>query len=121
MEYGFAARLGLSVAALKNAAGRFVRPTDEAGRSAIAGAGDDVPADPRTYLADPKGDDAYPIITLSWLLLHERYRDQAKAAAIKDFVGWGLTEGQAFSGKLGYIPPPASASRRALQALANVS
>lgn len=121
VEYGFAARLGLSMAALENAAGKFVRPTDEAGRSTIAAAGDDVPADPRTYLADPKGDDSYPIITLSWLLLHERYRAPATGAAIKEFVGWGLTEGQAFSVKLGYIPLPASASRGALQALANVS
>jgi len=121
VEYGFAARLGLPMAALENAAGRFVPPAEESGRATIAAAGDDVPGDLRTYLADPKGDNAYPIITFSWLLLHERYRDPAKSAAIKDFVGWGLTEGQGLGAKLGYIPLPAAVSRRALQAVAGVS
>ena len=106
VEYGFAARLGLPVATLENKAGRFVPPTEAAGRATITAAGDDVPQDLRTYLADPKGDESYPIITLSWLLLHERYRDPAKSALIKEFVGWGLTEGQSFSVNLGYIPLP---------------
>ncbi len=121
VEFGFAERLGLAMAALENSAGRFVRPTEEAGRATMAAAGDDVPEDLRTYLADPKGEDSYPIITLSWLLLHERNRDPAKSAALKEFVGWGLTEGQAFSIKLGYVPLPAAVGTRALQALAGIS
>lgn len=121
VEFGFAARLGLPMAAVENSSGKFVRPTEEAGRVTIAEAGDDVPDDLRTYLADPQGADSYPIITLSWLLLHERYRDPAKSAAIKEFVGWGLTEGQASSVRLGYIPLPAAVSARAVQALAGVS
>ena len=47
---------------------------------------------------------------MSWLALHERYRNPVKGAALKEFVGWGLTEGQAFSTKLGYVLPPASLS-----------
>lgn len=121
VEFGFAARLGLPMAILENKDGRFVAPTDAAAEATIAAAGDDVPADLRTYLADPKGGDSYPIITLSWLLLHERYRDPAKSAAVKEFVRWGLTEGQSLSGKLGYVPLPAALSGRALQALAGVS
>jgi phosphate transport system substrate-binding protein len=121
VEYGFAARLGLHMATVENRAGQFVHPTEEAGRATIAAAGDDVAEDPRTSLADPKGDRSYPIITFSWLLVHERYRDPAKSAAIKDFVGFGLTEGQSLGADLGYIPLPAASISRARQALAAVN
>lgn len=121
VEYGFAARLRLPMAVLENKEGRFVASTDAAAQATIAAAGDDVPADLRTYLADPKGQESYPIFTLSWLLLHERYRDPAKSAAIKEFARWGLTQGQSMSGKLGYVPLPAGLSDRALQALAAIS
>jgi len=121
VEYGFAARLRLPMAVLENEEGTFVAPTDAAAQATIAAAGDDVPADLRTYLADPKGQESYPIFTLSWLLLHERYRDPAKSAAIKEFARWGLTQGQSISGKLGYVPLPAAFSDRALQALAAIS
>lgn len=117
VEYGFAARLGLPMAILENKAGKFVSPTESAGEAAIAAAGDDVPEDLRTYLADPVGEESYPIITLSWVALHERYQDPAKGAALKEFIIWGLTEGQAFSAKLGYVPLPASLSARSRQAL----
>jgi phosphate transport system substrate-binding protein len=121
VEFCFAARLGLPMVALENKAGKFIAPTDAAGRATMAAAGDDVPDDLRSYLADPEGDQAYPIITLSWLALHERYRNPVKGAALKEFVGWGLTEGQAFGTKLGYVPLPASLSGRSRQALSAVN
>lgn len=121
VEYGFAARLGLPMAMLENGAGRFVRPTDEAGRATIEAASGEMPDDLRAYLADPTGEASYPIITLSWLLLRERYHDPAKASVIKEFVGWGLTEGQEFSVKLGYMPLPEALKERAQRMLAGVS
>lgn len=80
-----------------------------------------MPDDLRSYLADPEGDQAYPTITLSWVALHERYRNPVKGAALKEFVGWGLTEGQAFSSTLGYVPLPASLSGRSQQVLSVVN
>lgn len=120
VEYGFAARLGLPMAILENKAGKFIAPTESAAKATMAAAGDEVPDDLRTYLADPEGDDSYPIITLSWLALHERYRNPAKGAALKEFVSWGLTDGQAFSAKLGYVPLPAALSGRSRQALSAI-
>ena len=43
------------MAALENTAGKFVRPTEEAARATIAAAGDDVPADLRTYSGRSEG------------------------------------------------------------------
>jgi phosphate transport system substrate-binding protein len=39
----------------------------------------------------------------SWLLLYKQYDDQHKAAALKQYIKWCLTEGQAFNEALGYI------------------
>jgi ABC-type phosphate transport system substrate-binding protein len=41
--------------------------------------------------------------TVSWLLLYKHYDDQHKAAALKHYIKWCLTEGQAFNEALGYI------------------
>ncbi len=120
VEFGFAARLGLKLAALENKAGKFVQPTKEIGRATVVAAGGDVPADLRAYLADPQGEQSYPIMTLTWMLLHERYRDPTKSAALKEFIGWGLSEGEGIAVSLGYLPLPAALSGHAQSLLASV-
>ena len=54
-------------------------------------------------LPDPDGKESYPIVTFSWLLLYKQYDDHLKAAALKQYVKWCLTEGQAFNESLGYV------------------
>ena len=46
---------------------------------------------------------SYPIVTFSWLLLYRQYDDQQKAAALKQYIKWCLTEGETFNEALGYI------------------
>ena len=56
-------------------------------------------------------------MSLSWLLLYERYPDPQKSAALKRFLTWGLSLGQSYASELGYIPLPgdvASLSRAAV-------
>ena len=79
-----------------------------------------IPPNLRLFLPDPDGEESYPILTLTWVLVHERYPDREKAAILKAFLHWGLTEGQSFSRKLGYIPLPeevAALSRSAVSRL----
>ena len=98
VEYGFARKLGLSMASLQNKA--------------------QMPSNLRLYVPDPDGAESYPIVSLSWLLLYERYPDQEKSAALKRFVTWGLSSGQPYATELGYIALPAeitSLSRAALE------
>ena len=66
----------------------------------------DARANLRVFIPDPDGAESYPIISFSWLLLKERNADPAKAAALKRFVNWGLSEGQGLSSELGYIRLP---------------
>lgn len=116
VEYGFAKRLGLPVAALQNKSGRFIKPTDESGQSALAATAD-APDKAAMAVSDPTAAEAYPIVTYSWLLLYETYADARKNAAIRQFVSYGMTDGQATAAKLGYVALPASVAARGRAAI----
>ncbi|HYB40282.1 MAG TPA: phosphate ABC transporter substrate-binding protein PstS [Candidatus Methylomirabilis sp.] len=106
VEYHFARRLGLPMAWLQNKSGRYVEPGERGGQMALASTVKLMPGNLRLFLPDPDGAESYPIVTYTWLLLRDRYTDPQKAAALKRFVTWGLTSGQAYSRDLGYIALP---------------
>lgn len=106
VEYGFAKRLGLPMIRLQNKAGIFVEPNPNSGQAALAANVDQIPSNLRVFLPDPEGQDSYPIVTFTWLLLHDQYPDQRKGTALKGFVNWALADGQRYSGDEGYIPLP---------------
>lgn len=121
VEYHFAKRLGLPIAQLQNKAGRYIEPSEASALAALADNAKTMPTNLRLFMPDPAGENDYPIVTLTWLLLHERYRDPQKAAALKRFVAWGLTTGQTYSSELGYIPLPDEVRAPALAALERVN
>ena len=116
VEYSFAKRLGLPMAHLENKAGRHVEPNAVSGRAALANL-KDIPGNLRIFLPDPEGEDSYPIVSLTWLLLYSRYPDPGKSAALKRFVNWALTDGQSLGGELGYCALPADLAERAKAAV----
>ena len=120
VEYGFAKRLGLPTAQLQNRAGRFVTPDAASGEAALAAAVGHMPTNLRAFLPDPDGEASYPIVTFTWLLLYGQYTELEKAAALKQFVDWALTDGQRYSGELGYIPLPSNVASLSRAALASV-
>ncbi|WP_139556511.1 phosphate ABC transporter substrate-binding protein PstS [Methylotetracoccus oryzae] len=120
VEYGQARRLGLAMALLENAAGQFVAPAETSGQAALKNNLSAMPANLRLFLPDPKGEEAYPIVTLSWLLLYPRYDGAGRADAVKDFVTWGLTEGQTHSRELGFLPLPDELLRLSRSAVASI-
>jgi len=118
VEYGYAVNNGLSMASLQNKAGKFVKPTDESGAATLSHV--EFPENLRIWPEDPAGDDDYPIATFTWLLLYKKYSDAAKLKALKEFITYGLTDGQKFSSELGYIPLPAAVVEKSKAALASV-
>lgn len=120
VEYGFAKRLDLPVAALQNKAGRYVMPTEPAGQAALAETSAGRDGDPAMMVLNPSGADAYPVVTYSWLFAYRKYGDEAKGAAVKDFVAWGLTEGQRFAADMGYLRLPEEVVNQGRQALADL-
>jgi phosphate transport system substrate-binding protein len=104
VEYWFAQRLGLRMAALQNKVGNFITPTGHAGELALLGRVARV-EELAASVTDPSGADAYPLVTYSWMFLYPRHVDQAKALALREFAGWSLSDrGQDYGAQLGYLP-----------------
>ena len=106
------------MASLQNKSGKFVKPSDESGAATLANV--TFPENLRVWPDDPTGADDYPIATFTWLLLYKKYPDAAKLKALKEFITYGLTDGQKFAGELGYIALPAAVVEKSKAALASV-
>jgi phosphate transport system substrate-binding protein len=103
-EYSYAKENGLKMATIQNKVGSFITPSPDAAAKAFVGAklGEDL----SIKLPDPEGKEAYPIVSLTYLLLYSQYPDQQKAEALKGVVQWALKDGKQFASDLGYIPLP---------------
>jgi phosphate transport system substrate-binding protein len=108
VELAYANSNKLPVAHVRNKAGVFVSPTLAATTAALAGAMKTMAptTDFRVSVTDPEGRGAYPIASMTYLLLHKTYADAAKAKELVKFVWWGETDGQARAEPLGYAPLP---------------
>ncbi|NTU48052.1 MAG: phosphate ABC transporter substrate-binding protein PstS, partial [Syntrophobacteraceae bacterium] len=106
VEYGYAQRAGLAMAALENKSGNFIEPSPGRGQATLTNTQNEMPENRRMFFPDPPGEDSYPIVTYSWILLYGTYPNQKKAEALKDFVKWGITDGQKFSEGLGFCSLP---------------
>jgi phosphate transport system substrate-binding protein len=116
VEYSYAQKLGLPIAAVENQAGEFVEPNATSAAKALEEG--DVSESLKTFIPDPIGKGAYPIVTYSWILAYQQYDDAAKGEAVKALLEWGLLEGQQFSEDLGYVPLPEEMVERAIAAVA---
>jgi phosphate transport system substrate-binding protein len=104
VEYWFAQRLGLRMAALQNKLGAFITPTAASGELALSGRVAQV-KELTASVADPPEAGAYPITTYSWMFLYAQYPDRAKGVAMREFAQWGLAQpGQNYGAQLGYLP-----------------
>ncbi|MBE9079068.1 phosphate ABC transporter substrate-binding protein PstS [Romeria aff. gracilis LEGE 07310] len=102
VEYTYANENNISMASLENQAGNYIEPSPEAGAAVLEG--QEIPDDFALTVPDPEGDQAYPIVGLTWMLLYPEYDDPQKAEAINAMVEWALQEGDEQATELGYIP-----------------
>jgi phosphate transport system substrate-binding protein len=117
VEYGIAQRARLPMAWLENKTGQFIQPRGDSGMATLQNV--EMPENLRVFVPDPDGKDSYPIVTFSWLLLYRQY-EQHKAAALKQYLKWCLTEGQAFNEALGYIRLAPQVIERTMTAVDNI-
>lgn len=110
VEYGFATKNNLSVAALENKAGKFIVPTSESASQSLAQV--ELPENLRAFITDPPGEESYPIVTYSWMLLFKKYDDPNKAISMEAMIQFGLNEGQKQAGQLGYVELPRNVRER---------
>ena len=112
VNYGYV-KDGLQQPALQNKAGNFVTASAE---TASAGLGKIVLDDQlRGADANPAGDNAYPIVSLTWILAYPEYD---KNEGVKSMLRYMLSpEQQAKADSLGYVPLPEELRQKALTAV----
>ena len=115
LELPFAVENALSIAALGNARGHFVRP--DAGSIGAAAAGIDVANPPRTLL-NSSDDAAYPLASFAYALVDANGQDAIKGEAVATFLTWAIHDGQKLLPALHYaaLPEPVVAKAEALVA-----
>jgi phosphate transport system substrate-binding protein len=114
-----AAKANLDVAAIKNKAGKFVKPTPAGAAAAAAGA--EVAADLTYNPLDAPGDAAYPITSPTWILVMKTQSSAAKAALLKDYLKYVLTTGQSAAESVLYAKLPADLAQKAVDQLDQIT
>ncbi|AFZ16933.1 phosphate ABC transporter substrate-binding protein PstS [Allocoleopsis franciscana] len=119
IEYGYAKQNNLKAAALENKAGKFVSYNDQSASKTLEAV--QLPENLRAFIPDPEGDESYPVISYTWLLVHEKYPDATKAKAIEGMIEYALTEGQKVAPELGYVPLPKNVAQKVAVAADKIS
>lgn len=110
VELSYAEQNHLPTAAIENQAKQFVQPTAAGATAAIAAFSTQLAQDPRVPIVNPPASapSAYPISGFTFLIIPTDGPDQARRAALKQFIQYIITDGQAVAGTLSYAPLPDS-------------
>jgi phosphate transport system substrate-binding protein len=119
VEYGYAKNNNVKFASLENKAGKFVMPNEQSASKTLETV--ELPENFRAFISDPEGDEAYPVVTYTWMMTHKKYDDPAKAKAVEAMIEYGLTEGQKNSAELGYVPLPKNVVEKVATAADQIS
>jgi phosphate transport system substrate-binding protein len=103
VEYTYAVQHGLVTAQLRNRAGHFVRASEAGVRAALASAQWSRPGY-YEVLADRDGADSWPIVGVSFALIHQRQEEAADAVATLKFLHWVYSHGAELARQLHYVP-----------------
>jgi phosphate transport system substrate-binding protein len=106
VELAYAEQNKITYASVQNSAGNFVAPSVESA-SAAADAFP-MPANMTSMITNTSAAQGYPITGFSWIIF---FKDGPKADAVKKFVNWTTTKGQADGKALYYAPLPQSVTQ----------
>lgn len=112
VSLNYAVQHRLPVAALRNRAGNFIKPT----LASVSTAGDVLlQSDARVMITDTPAPEGYPISAFTYLLVYREQaydqRSRGKAEALFDFLHWTISEGQVYAPGLHYAPLPPRVTR----------
>ena len=113
VELIYAIQNKMPYAEVKNAAGKFVKPSLESITAAMATA--QIPDDFRFSITNAPGEGAYPICGATWLLVYEQQKDATKGKKLVEFLKWSQKDGEKMAKDLDYAPLPEALQARVLQ------
>ncbi len=93
--------------ALKNKAGNYITPNQDAVADAASGANFRVKG-MAPDLLDQAHKNAWPITSATYVLAYEQGADAARQKGIVEFFTWSLNNGQKMAEDLGFVPLPAN-------------
>jgi phosphate transport system substrate-binding protein len=114
LNYGYVNGGKFQQVALQNRAGNFVKANAETSAAGLS----KIVLDDQLRGADPNpaGENAYPIVSLTWILAYPE-----SAPGVKDTLRYMLSEkSQAKSDSLGYVPLPEDLRQKALTAVDSI-
>ncbi|MDQ1363156.1 MAG: phosphate transport system substrate-binding protein, partial [Pseudomonadota bacterium] len=97
----------MTFVALKNRAGNYIVPSQDAVADAAAGANFKVRG-MAPDLLDQMHKNAWPITTATYALAYEKGTDAAKQKDVVNFFTWSLNNGQKMAEELGFVALPAN-------------
>lgn len=97
----------MNFVALKNRAGNYIVPSQDAVADAAAGANFKVRG-MAPDLLDQTAKNAWPITSATFMLAYEKGTDATKQKGVVDFFTWSLNNGQKMAGDLGFVALPAN-------------
>ena len=104
VEYAYVKQNRMTYALLRNAAGQFVAPDDQAFKAAAAGA--EWAKTFHQVLTNQPGAQAWPITGATFILMHKAQDKPAQAAATLKFFDWIYKNGDKTAEDLDYVPMP---------------
>ncbi len=116
VELAYAIQNSMTMACHEEQVRQLRRP--EPRSTSAAADGIQVPADMNILplVMDSANPEAYPIVTGTYILAYDKMPDAAKAAALKAFLTWALSDdGTAIAEDLGYAPLPSGLKDAALK------
>ena len=96
---------GMNFVALKNKAGNYIVPSQDAVADAAGGANFKVKG-MAPDLLDQTHKNAWPITSATYVLAYEKGGDAAKQKGVVDFFTWSLNNGQKMAEELGFVALP---------------
>ena len=108
VELSFALQNKLTYARLKNAAGKFVIPSDDSFQSAANNADWASAKDFYLVITNAPGEESWPITATNFIMMYRQPKNAESAKAAKEFFRWVYANGDAQAKSLDYVPLPAA-------------
>ncbi len=108
VELSFALQNKLTYARLKNAAGKFVIPSDDSFQAAASSADWANAKDFYLVMTNAPGEEAWPIAATVFIMMYKQPKNAEGAKGAKEFFRWAYANGTNQAKALNYVPlPPA--------------
>jgi len=115
VDYSDAKAAGLKFASVKNSSGTFIVASTTSAAAAVASA--KIESDLTYSPLNASGATAYPITSPTWIMVYVKQTNATQGKALKAFLHYALTEGQALAEGVNYAPLPASLAQQAVTQL----